>query len=451
MTQSDIPNISHNTPELSVSDLALGIKRELEQAFGQVRVRGELSKIKLHTSGHLYSDLKDENAVINLICWRTTLPKLNVRPEEGLEVICTGRITTYPARSNYQLVVESMELAGQGALLKMLADRKLRLEKEGLFDPSRKQDIPFLPRVIGVVTSPTGAVIKDILHRLADRCPAHVIVWPVRVQGEGCADEVAAAINGFASLPENGPTPRPDVLIVARGGGSQEDLMPFNEESVVRAAANCPIPLISAVGHETDTTLIDYAADRRAPTPTAAAEMAVPRRDDLLFTLQERGMQMAHGLRRMVREHEARLAAASAPLRRPERLYDMKAQALDALSSRLPLALQTRVNAAGHAVAVLAGKLRHPRDIIVTNTDRVTTLADRLHAGVLRSIAQETRHLEQISRLLNSYSVETTLARGFAVVRDADGHIVTDPDPIAAGVDVSLTFAQGKQRKATLK
>ena len=265
-----------NVPELTVSELANSLKRTLEDTYARVRVRGELSRVKIHSSGHLYSDLKDQDAVLNIICWRTTLSRLSIHPEEGLEVICTGKITSYPARSNYQMVVDSMELAGEGALLKMLEDRRKRLAAEGLFDESRKKRRPYLPQTIGIVTSPTGAVIRDIIHRIEDRFPAHLLVWPVRVQGQGAAEEIAAAIDGFNAVPANGPFKRPDLLIIARGGGSLEDLMPFNEEIVVRAAANSKIPLISAVGHETDTTLIDFAADLRAPTPTAAAELAVP-------------------------------------------------------------------------------------------------------------------------------------------------------------------------------
>ncbi|HSK41782.1 MAG TPA: exodeoxyribonuclease VII large subunit, partial [Arenibaculum sp.] len=283
------PRTGSNLPEVTVGELSRRLKRTIEETFGYVRVRGEISQPKRHGSGHVYLRLKDEAAVIEAVCWKGTAARLSVRPEEGLEVVCTGRLTTYPGRSQYQLVIETMELAGEGALLKMLEERKRRLAAEGLFDPGRKKPLPFLPDVIGVVTSPTGAVIRDILHRLADRFPRHVLIWPVAVQGEAAASQVAAAIEGFNRLPEAGagPVPRPDLLIVARGGGSLEDLMPFNEEVVVRAAAASRIPLISAVGHETDTTLIDYAADRRAPTPSAAAEMAVPVRVEILAQVMD--------------------------------------------------------------------------------------------------------------------------------------------------------------------
>ncbi|HEY8190726.1 MAG TPA: exodeoxyribonuclease VII large subunit, partial [Micavibrio sp.] len=258
-----------NVPELSVSELSFALKKSLEDGFSRVRVRGELSGLKIPSSGHLYADLKDAESNLNIICWRSTVARLKVRPEDGMDVVCTGKITTYPKSSRYQLIVDSIELAGEGALLKMLEDRRKKLAAEGLFDPARKKPLPFLPDIIGVVTSPTGAVIRDILHRLEDRFPRHVIVWPVMVQGPGAAEQIAAAIRGFDAMIEN----RPDIIIVARGGGSLEDLMAFNEEIVVRAAADCSIPLISAVGHETDTTLIDHAADLRAPTPTGAAEM----------------------------------------------------------------------------------------------------------------------------------------------------------------------------------
>lgn len=262
-----------NLPVLTVSELSFALKRTVEEAFGRVRVRGEISSFKRAASGHLYFSLKDADALIDAVVWRGTAGGFALRPEDGMEVIATGRLTTYPGRSRYQIVIESLELAGQGALLKLIEERRKKLEAEGLFDPARKRPLPYLPEVIGVVTSPTGAVIRDILHRLADRFPRHVLIWPVLVQGEGAAQQIAAAIAGFNRLAPGGAVPRPDLLIVARGGGSLEDLMAFNEEIVVRAAAASEIPLIAAVGHETDTTLIDFAADRRAPTPTAAAEM----------------------------------------------------------------------------------------------------------------------------------------------------------------------------------
>src|ERR1700676_3818539 len=290
-----------NQPEYTVSELAAALKRSIEENFSVVRVRGEVSGFKRVSSGHCYFALKDADAVLDAVCWRTTAFKLSIQPEDGMEVIATGRLTTYPGRSKNQLIVDSIELAGIGALLKLLEERRRRLAAEGLFAAERKRKLPYLPEVIGVVTSPTGAVIRDILHRLADRFPRRVVVWPVSVQGENAAAQVAAAIEGFNLLQPGGAVPRPDLIIVARGGGSLEDLMAFNEEIVVRAAAASAIPLISAVGHETDTTLIDHASDRRAPTPTAAAEMAVPVRLDLMAELSGKSARLARGLSRLLR------------------------------------------------------------------------------------------------------------------------------------------------------
>src|SRR5436853_6140781 len=296
-----------NLPEYSVSELSQALKRSIEDEFGQVRVRGEISGFKRVGSGHCYFALKDAEAVLDAVCWRMTAIRLALKPEDGMEVVCTGRLTTYPGRSKYQLVVDSVELAGKGALLKLLEERRQRLAAEGLFDAERKRKLPFLPEVIGIVTSPTGAVIRDILHRLADRFPRRVLLWPVAVQGEGAAAQIAAAISGFNRLAIDGPVPRPQLIIVARGGGSLEDLMPFNEEIVVRAAAASVIPLISAIGHETDTTLIDHASDRRAPTPTAAAEMAVPVRLDLVAELGGKTSRLAGGLARLFSERRLHL------------------------------------------------------------------------------------------------------------------------------------------------
>jgi exodeoxyribonuclease VII large subunit len=311
-----------NLPEYSVSELSQAVKRTVEDNFEIVRVRGEISGFKRHSSGHLYFALKDADAAIDGVCWRGSAARLGIRPEDGMEVVAVGRLTTYPGRSKYQIVVERMELAGQGALLKLVEDRKKRLAAEGLFDAARKRSLPFLPNVIGVVTSPTGAVIRDILHRLADRFPRHVLVWPVAVQGEAAAAQIAAAIRGFNALEVGGTVPRPDVLIVARGGGSLEDLMAFNEEIVVRAAAESAIPLVSAVGHETDTTLIDFAADRRAPTPTAAAEMVVPVRQELVARLARNAASLEAGAARAMAEARLRLENAARAMGDPRRLIE---------------------------------------------------------------------------------------------------------------------------------
>ena len=287
-----------NAPALSVSELSGALRRSVEEAFGHVRVRGEISGFKRVGSGHCYMTLKDENAAIDGVIWKGQAAAMRFRPEDGIEVIATGKLTTYPGRSKYQIIIDRMEIAGQGALMALLDQRRRMLAAEGLFDDQRKRPLPYMPRIIGVVTSPTGAVIRDILHRLEDRCPTHVLLWPVIVQGEGAAAQIARAIRGFGALAEGGPIPRPDLLIVGRGGGSIEDLWAFNEEEVVRAVAESSIPVISAVGHETDTTLCDFAADRRAPTPTAAAEMAVPVRADLMAHVRELGARAERLARR---------------------------------------------------------------------------------------------------------------------------------------------------------
>src|SRR6476661_10828539 len=344
MDNLDPPSVPGNVPEFSVSELSFALKRQLEGAFPRVRVRGEISQPSFPRSGHCYFRLKDENAVIDAVCWKTTLPRLSIKVEEGMEVIATGKITTYAGSSRYQIIIDRLELAGEGALLKLLEDRRRKLAAEGLFALERKRPLPFLPEVIGVVTSPSGAVIRDILHRLSDRFPRRVLIWPVAVQGDKAAGEVAAAIAGFNRLPEHGPVPRPQVLIVARGGGSLEDLWAFNEEIVVRAAAASAIPLISAVGHETDTTLIDFASDRRAPTPTAAAEMAVPVRLDLIAELGGKTARLAGGMARLFSERRLRLSGLARGLPEPQDLLGAAAQRLDDRSERLRLAIATRLS-----------------------------------------------------------------------------------------------------------
>jgi exodeoxyribonuclease VII large subunit len=328
-----------NVPEYSVSELSQSVKRSIEERFGLVRVRGEISKWMVASSGHAYPRLKDASAVLDCVMWKGAVSALRFRPEDGLEVICTGKLTTYPGKSAYQLVIERMEPAGVGALMALLEERKRKLAAEGLFAAERKRALPFLPNVIGVITSPTGAVIRDILHRLADRFPRRVLVWPVLVQGEQAAGQIAAAIQGFNALTPGGPIPRPDVLIVARGGGSLEDLWAFNEEAVVRAAADSAIPLISAVGHETDTTLIDFASDRRAPTPTAAAEMAVPVKADLDYTVGDLGLRLDRALSRGLIARADRIAGLSRGLPSPRALLGLAQQRFDDLAERLPRAL----------------------------------------------------------------------------------------------------------------
>lgn len=430
-----------NVPELTVSELSFSLKRTLEESFGRVRVRGELSKVKIHTSGHMYSDLKDADCLINLVCWKATVARLSVRPEEGLEVIVTGKITTYPSRSNYQLVVENIELAGEGALLKMLEDRRKKLAAEGLFAEDRKKKLPYLPETIGVVTSPTGSVIRDILHRLEDRFPRRVLVWPVKVQGQGAAEEIAAAIKGFNALPQNGATPRPDLIIVARGGGSLEDLMPFNEEIVVRAAADCTIPLISAVGHETDTTLIDYVSDRRAPTPTAAAEMAVPERIAILGWFREAEHRLISTMSRVLRSHKQELATLSAHLKDPNRLLELKMQALDRCSDKLSHSLERQINRKTQSLNKVANRLIHPSQKLERAAQALSFHDKNLKRLGPKLLENPTRRLDQSGKMLELLSFKNVLNRGFAVIRTPEGGVVSTKQAAQQHPDLNIQFA----------
>ena len=346
-----------NQTEMTVSELSAAVKRTVEDRFGLVRVRAEIGRVSRPRSGHIYLSLKDDKAVIDGVMWKGVASRLTVQPEEGLEVVVTGKLTTFPGQSKYQIVIDKMEPAGAGALMAMLEARRKALEAEGLFASERKRAIPALPEVIGVVTSPSGAVIRDILHRLAERFPRRVLVWPVAVQGDKCAPEVAAAIRGFDALPEGGPIPRPDVLIVARGGGSLEDLWGFNEETVVRAAAACSIPLISAVGHETDTSLLDHAADLRAPTPTGAAEKAVPVRADLLARIEMLSARRLRAMQRSLREAGERLVQLSRVLPKPEAILADKRQRLDLAAERLPRGPANLVREKRQALDLVADRL----------------------------------------------------------------------------------------------
>ena len=465
--------VTHNLAELTVSELSAAIKRTLESGFDRVRVRGEISGFKRAASGHLYLQLKDDAAAIKGVVWRSTAVRLGLAPEDGMEVVATGRITSYAERSEYQLVIERLELAGLGALLKMLEDRKKKLAAEGLFDAARKRPIPLLPEVIGVVTSPTGAVIRDILHRLADRFPCHVLIWPVLVQGEGAALQVANAIRGFNALPPSGPgggkVPRPDVLIVARGGGSLEDLMAFNEEIVVRAAAASEIPLISAVGHETDTTLIDFASDRRAPTPTAAAEMAVPVRADLIAEAAQLGHRLARAASRQITEHRLMVEGLGRGLPDPVRLIQEKVQQLDHWVERRDNAQRGFFDRKRDALSALANRLRTPRDQIAAMGSAlgyavshlatcVTAALDRsgrrldnagahLRPKLLRDlIERRSDALASLAALLDSYSYQHVLERGFALVRDEDDQPLTSAGSLSSGMPVSLQFHDGRAR-----
>ena len=464
-TQSDPAG---NLPVLSVSEVSQAIKRTLEGSFERVRIRGEISGFKRAASGHLYMALKDEGAVIDGVCWRGSANRLGLQPEDGLEVVVTGRVTSYPARSRYQVVIESMVLAGEGALLKLLEQRRRKLAAEGLFDEGRKQPLPFLPRVIGVVTSPTGAVIRDILHRLADRFPRHVLLWPVKVQGEGAAEEIAAAIAGFNALPLDSALPRPDLLIVARGGGSLEDLWAFNEEVVVRAAAASSIPLISAVGHETDTTLIDFAADRRAPTPTAAAEIAVPLRRELLQQVEDLDHRLTSASRRQLEEQRLRLEGLARGLPEPGRLLEEKRQRLDERNERFRAALSLLLERKSSVFGELSRRLPDPgkqvdlaRERWQTQSLRLAELGERLtevakrdlahleaetrmELAVKRRLSDAGRGLEALARLLESTSYHSTLKRGFAVIRDQNGKVLTAARQVTAGMPLDLQFTDGR-------
>ena len=431
-----------NVPELSVSDLSLSLQRTLEDSFGRVRVRGEICGAKLASSGHLYAGLKDENACLDIICWRSTVSRLKIKPEDGMDVVCTGKITTYLKSSRYQMIVESIALAGEGALLKMLEDRKKRLAAEGLFDPSRKRPVPLLPTIIGVVTSPTGAVIRDILHRLNDRFPRHVIVWPVVVQGPAAAAQIAAAIEGFNAMTGN----RPDVLIVARGGGSLEDLMAFNEENVVLAAAASSIPLISAVGHETDTTLIDYAADLRAPTPTAAAEMAVPVRADLLGTVMVSGQRLYNTVTRQLGLLGQRLRTAEARLGDPNGIISVKTQTLDHASHRLTAGFDKLLAHRQSRVAELTAMLRHPRQIIAEKTRTLALWDQRLSGLKDRLLLPAQQRLDRAGAMLEALSFQKVLERGFAVIRDGNGAPVTSARTVTDGQSIDIQFRDGHKK-----
>lgn len=477
-----------NLPELSVSELSNKVKRTVETSFDRVRVRGEVSRPSFAASGHIYLTLKDDKAVLDGVVWRGNAQRLAMRPEEGMEVICTGKITTYPGRSKYQIVIEQMELAGEGALLKLLEDRRKKLAGEGLFDEGRKRRLPFLPTVIGVVTSPTGAVIRDILHRLTDRFPVHVLVAPVLVQGDNAAKQIAAAIEGFNALLESGSVPHPDLLIVARGGGSLEDLWAFNEEVVVRAAAASEIPLISAVGHETDTTLIDFASDYRAPTPTAAAEIAVPVRAELLAQVTDDQGRLFNAISRLMGEVRTRLQGMARGLGDPRSLIETRAQSVDYLEQHLSAGMRHGLDQRSMAVARLADKVPRPetqlariagdlgvvgqkleavgeriQDTCRSALDRTAARlrrepisraarqagmdfdrgSARLEAVLDRRIVDLTARISGLDRLLEASSFERTLDRGFALIRDDVGVPVMAVSETKSGQAVTLHFKDG--------
>jgi exodeoxyribonuclease VII large subunit len=445
MPDTALQNHLANLPEFSVTELSAALRRAVEDQFAMVRVRGEISGLKFHSSGHVYFDLKDDKAVLNAVIWRGTTGRLKVRPEAGMEVICTGKLSTYAGSSRYQIVVEQVELAGLGALMALLEERRKRLAAEGLFDAARKKKLPFLPEVIGVVTSPTGAVIRDILHRLAARFPRRVLLWPVAVQGEGAAAQVAAAIAGFNAVPLI--FPRPDLIIVARGGGSVEDLMAFNDEAVVRAAAASLIPLISAVGHETDTTLIDFVADIRAPTPTAAAELAVPVRAELLSQTLDFQRRMLACFDKGLKDRRRHLAQIARVLPRAEALFASQSQRLDRASDTLGQAL--RKNVQSHRVqfsrAEARLRARMLRDRMTVCGDRLKVLGERAGLAEKARLVAARRHLDGLARVLESVSHKSALARGFALVRGADGAVRRRAAAVKSGEALTLVFADGEK------
>ncbi len=485
----DDPLPGRNLPEYTVSEISGEVKRTLEGAFGRIRVRGEVGRVFRARSGHLYFDIKDERNVLACTTWKGQIAGLSVMPEEGLEVIVTGRMTAFGGQSKYNLNVDEVAVAGQGALMALLEKRKKQLAAEGLFDPARKKKLPFLPRVIGVVTSPSGAVIRDILHRLRDRFPRRVLIWPVAVQGKDCAGEVARAIEGFNRLAPGGPLPRPDLIIVARGGGSVEDLWGFNEEIVARAAAASQIPLISAVGHETDTTLIDYAADKRAPTPTAAAEMAVPVRLELLAWCDDMGARLRRAATDAIARRHQRLADLARALPRPDSLLEGPRQRLDRAAEALPDALIRGVQVRRLRLSEISGSLRpatlrrmtaqerrrlqdlsarlspalaratatrqerlraHVRRLAAARPDRdirrrredLDRLAHRLATAARTGLERWRRQLEATDRLRETLSYKATLARGYAVVR-AGGEVVTTRARAARARTLDIEFRDG--------
>lgn len=480
----------NNVAEFTVSELSNAVKRALEDGFGHVRLRGEVSGYRgPHASGHCYFSLKDDKARIDAVVWRGNWNRIKIKPEEGMEVIATGKISSFPGSSKYQIVIEALEPAGLGALMAQLEERKRRFAAEGLFADERKRPLPYLPRVVGIVTSPTGAVIRDMLHGFHERFPTRVVVWPVRVQGETSAAEVANAVRGFNAIQPGGPIPRPDVLIVARGGGSLEDLWGFNDEMVVRAVAASTIPVISAVGHETDWTLIDLVADARAPTPTKAAEWAVPKYSDLLDQTGKLGLRLTVAIRRMLEAQRRDLKSAERGLPRVEDLVAAPRQRLDHAAHRLDGALRTRVQRSHTRFLQIAGRMPSPRTLVAhhrqridatgnrlgralfANTqahhtrharisarlrpapislriercgERLDTLTRRIERALAATLAQRRNTLDANAKLLGTLGYHSVLARGFALVRDADGRMVRTARTVTSGQPLEIEFADGR-------
>ena len=483
-----------NAAEFTVSEISNALKRTVEDAFGNVRVRGEISGYRgPHSSGHAYFSLKDDKAKIDAVVWRTTMQRLKFRPEDGMEVIATGRLTTYPGKSSYQIVIDNLEPAGAGALMALLEERKKRLAAEGLFDKSRKRPLPYMPAVIGVVTSPTGAVIRDIIHRIKDRFPLKIVVWPVRVQGETSGAEVAAAVTGFNMLVPGGPVPRPDVIIVARGGGSLEDLWGFNDEALARIVAASGIPVISAVGHETDWTLIDYAADVRAPTPTGAAEFAVPVKAELEATLAGLAARLKACTSRNFEHKRTALRSAARALPSPDQLLALPRRRFDEATSRLGRALEVsterkraRLSAARLAPAMLSRRIGEAKKSAARDLQRAQAalralvrerrgkfdraksrlsvepvargqklVRDRLAESGRRGeqaisllLERSRTRLDHSERLLATLKLsdQSILDRGYALVIGPDGKLIKRAAEVSPGAELTLKFADGTAR-----
>ncbi len=434
-----------NSAPFTVTELSGRLKRHVEDGFGHVRVRGELSGWKRVASGHCYMALKDDGAALDGVMWKMAAARLGFAPADGVEVIATGKLTTYPGRSKYQIIIDRMELAGEGAMLALLEKLKARLMGEGLFAVERKRPLPYLPRVIGVVTSPTGAVIRDILHRLADRFPTEVVVWPVLVQGNGAAEQVARAVTGFSEMAPGGVVPRPDLVIVARGGGSVEDLWSFNDEAVVRAVAGCTIPVISAVGHETDTTLCDFAADVRAPTPTAAAEIAVPVRRELLATIEMLGSRTLRCAHRYRERGNERLTSLTVRLPRAETLLAGQRQRTDELGERLQRGLGKALADARGDLAHASASLRPPllAACVARGRDRLNAarLDQRL---IVRPLAEARERLDRLWRIAHSLNPDRVLQRGYARVEGRSRASITTAGDARREDALTLVFADGR-------
>jgi exodeoxyribonuclease VII large subunit len=430
----------HNIPEYSVSQISGAVKRLVEDSFSYVRIRGEISGLKFHSSGHIYFSLKDDGAVLASVCFRNIAGNLKIEPEEGLEVICTGRITTYEGQSKYQIIVNSIEHAGIGALMALLEKRKAQLAKEGLFDEERKKPLPKFPQRIAVVTSPTGAVVRDIIHRVQDRFPCHLMIFPVAVQGKGCEIEIANALNILNEM-----SPKPDLIIVARGGGSIEDLWGFNEEIVVRAVSNSDIPVISAVGHETDTTLIDYVADKRAPTPSAAAEMATPVKSELLLTINNLSHNLLAKIFYVIKAQNNILQSLAHGLRNPMRSWETQLQKLDDFSERFSKSLLRYVAVKENHLVNLLPRLRLSNQYDLQK-QKIIRFDERLCNILNNLLATKKTQLANLTKLLSSLSYKNTLARGFAVVRNSDGKVIMSQLELAKADIVEIELKDGKNR-----